>query len=201
MGWTMNDLRNQNRNLAPVRELGPSTGEVVANPGGARSRKRRPSDNPAPADRLPLAARQPEAKAGHVRDEQAKAEHGKVENRAGEPDPEAESLSFPVSRGLDSMTVSARSAESEAIETDRGDEAASTKADQTSQRRVDRRRNAGHEGPESRPAKHRDASYEPEDEAEESFSWSFKYDEDDEQPEGLQAKSPLLSRAFRSSVG
>ncbi len=54
------------------------------------------------------------------------------------------------------------------------------------------------EGPESRPTRRRDV---PEDveEPEERFPWHHQYQDDE--PEEMQASSPLLSRAFRSSTG
>lgn len=60
---------------------------------------------------------------------------------------------------------------------------------------------AGQSGPdgdsiESRPARRRQAEDE-EVASQESFPWSFDFDDEDE-PEELQASTPLLSRAFRS---
>ncbi len=54
------------------------------------------------------------------------------------------------------------------------------------------------EGPESRPTRRRDV---PEEvaEPEERFPWHHQYNDDE--PEEMQASSPLLSRAFRSSTG
>lgn len=54
------------------------------------------------------------------------------------------------------------------------------------------------EGPDSRPTRRRDV---PEDveEPEERFPWHHQYQDDE--PEEMQASSPLLSRAFRSSTG
>ena len=51
------------------------------------------------------------------------------------------------------------------------------------------------QGPTKRPARRRD---DPED-SEESFPWHHQFDDDE--PEELQATSPLLSRAFRATTG
>ncbi|MEM8924751.1 MAG: hypothetical protein AAGD35_14705 [Actinomycetota bacterium] len=184
MGWTMNDLRSQNRALAPVRELGPSTGEVVTNP--TRRGRKAPAERARP-ERPERTAATPE-----------RAASGRTTPAADtEPEPSQESLSFPVSRGLDSMTVSARAGDEEADVVDAADERAAARAR--------RRAAAENSGPASRPSKRREVDPEPEAgaeaEEEEKFSWTFKFDDDEEQPEELQAKSPLLSRAFRSSVG
>lgn len=54
------------------------------------------------------------------------------------------------------------------------------------------------QGPSSRPNRRRDVSdEEPEDE--DKFPWHFQFDDDE--PEELQASSPLLSRAFRATIG
>lgn len=54
------------------------------------------------------------------------------------------------------------------------------------------------EGPSSRPNRRREvAGSEPEDE--DKFPWHFQFDDDE--PEELQASSPLLSRAFRATTG
>ncbi len=54
------------------------------------------------------------------------------------------------------------------------------------------------EGPSSRPNRRREvAGTEPEDE--DKFPWHFQFDDDE--PEELQASSPLLSRAFRATTG
>lgn len=56
----------------------------------------------------------------------------------------------------------------------------------------------GDDAPESRPTRRRDL---PEEvaEPEERFPWHHQYQDDE--PEEMQASSPLLSRAFRSSTG
>lgn len=189
MGWTMNDLRSQNRALAPVRELGPSTGEVVTNP--TRRGRKAPAERTRP-ERTERTART-ERTERTERTAAAASERAAPAN-ASAPEPSQESLSFPVSRGLDSMTVSARAGDEEDV-VDAADARAAARA---------RRRAASESsGPASRPSKRREVDPEPEVEAEEEekFSWTFKFDDDEEQPEELQAKSPLLSRAFRSSVG
>ncbi len=53
-------------------------------------------------------------------------------------------------------------------------------------------------GPASRPNRRRDVAEETEEE-EDRFPWHFQFDDDE--PEELQASSPLLSRAFRATIG
>jgi hypothetical protein len=56
--------------------------------------------------------------------------------------------------------------------------------------------------PASRPSKRRDVVEETPEPDEEKFPWHFSFKGDDnEQPQELKAKTPLLARAFRSSVG
>lgn len=54
------------------------------------------------------------------------------------------------------------------------------------------------QGPSSRPNRRRDVAEEVPEE-EDKFPWHFQFDDDE--PEELHASSPLLSRAFRSSIG
>lgn len=54
------------------------------------------------------------------------------------------------------------------------------------------------QGPSSRPNRRREVSEEATDE-EDRFPWHFQFDDDE--PEELQASSPLLSRAFRATIG
>ncbi|MEL7155928.1 MAG: hypothetical protein AAFN30_04940 [Actinomycetota bacterium] len=224
MGWTMNDLRSQNRTLAPVPEIGPATGEIVNNPTGRRAKTGGTPlfDNTRPAERS--TARKP-----RKADAPSTPSSTTTAGAAGGTDPSPadaaeraaaqESLRFPVSRDLDSMPVSAREERRRSDQADGGERdvrpAATTdgagestaggRDDRDGVARSRRRRDlaAPSDGPDTRPSKRREVGDDEEAEAveEEKFSWSFKFDEDDEQPEELQAKSPLLSRAFRSSVG
>ncbi len=52
-------------------------------------------------------------------------------------------------------------------------------------------------GPDSRPARRRDADNEDDDG--DKFPWHHQFEDDE--PEELQATSPLLSRAFRATTG
>ncbi|MEM9133138.1 MAG: hypothetical protein AAF962_01245 [Actinomycetota bacterium] len=205
LGWTMNDLRSQNRSLAPVSEIGPQTGEIVTTNGNGKGKSSGAnplfeSSRPADRTRKKERAAQPAA-------EKAKREEPEVESRPGKRAPAAEELSFPVSRHLDSMSVSAREGDDEADGEAVEDAAIVGSENDTSAkveaRRRRRQRAAASDGPESRPSKRRAGPEDDEldEEDEESFSWTFKFDDTEEQPEELQAKSPLLSRAFRSSVG
>lgn len=201
----MNDLRSQNRSLAPVTETGPQTGEIVTTNGNGYDKasggnplfeSSRPADRTRKKDRTvrPAAA-------------SSAPDEPEVESRPGKRAPAAEELSFPVSRHLDSMTVSARengdASDDADVDPDNVAALDSETAAKVEARRRRRSRAAASDGPESRPAKRRlgPEDDELEEEDEESFSWTFKFDDTEEQPEELQAKSPLLSRAFRSSVG
>jgi len=53
-------------------------------------------------------------------------------------------------------------------------------------------------GPSTRPSRRRDVAEEVE-ETEDRFPWHFQFDDDE--PEELHASSPLLSRAFRATIG
>ena len=57
---------------------------------------------------------------------------------------------------------------------------------------------SGPEGPSSRPNRRRQVAEDAPDE-EDRFPWHFQFDDDE--PEELQASSPLLSRAFRATIG
>ncbi len=63
----------------------------------------------------------------------------------------------------------------------------------------DSRRTQAGKGPNSRPARRRQAD-EPAAKGEEGFPWTFHLDHEDE-PEELHASTPLLSRAFRATTG
>ena len=87
-----------------------------------------------------------------------------------------------------SRPVKDRSASAEAEE----DEAAQLELD------VESEAEAEGEGPSSRPNRRREMSDEEVPE-EDKFPWHFQFDDDE--PEELQASSPLLSRAFRATIG
>lgn len=232
----MNDLRSQNRTLTPVPELGPKTGEIVTNPGARRSRTRanplfessRSVEEPK-ADRNGVTAGRPSVERPSTEAPGQPEAQGEIATA----DARAETLSFPVSRDLRSMPVSAtrRSAATpdEAERADEDDEAVSADAtastdnafsaeqrasgeqpastaenlegaastgDERSE--VSRDRNGRAKAPASRPNRRREVAdgSAPEDD---KFPWHYQFDDDE--PEELLAKSPLLSRAFRSSVG
>ena len=62
------------------------------------------------------------------------------------------------------------------------------------------RRGKGQDGPDSRPSRRRELDDDEAESGEDRFPWHFQFDEDDE-PEELQASTPLLSRAFRATTG
>ena len=202
----MNDLRSRNRTLAPVSEIGLSTGEVVSNPGAKRSKSRGnplfessrsalPADPVSPDDAMRPAVQRPStpepSSGGAVTNvEPAASTDDEAEKKAGD-----KSLSFPVSRELRSMPISANNVDDveETVALDAvAPPGARTKGKANSGGRD------GNEGPASRPTIRREFAEEGEPE-DDKFPWHYQFDDDE--PQELQAKSPLLSRAFRSSVG
>lgn len=171
MGWTMNDLRSRNRTLASVPASGPRTGEIVNPP------KPKPTGNPLFRSSRPARLEEPEPTADPA-------------------DHEDGPLTFQVSRDLRSMPVTAASpVDGNGLTADppgtelrlAGDREPS--AEETED---------GERAPASRPSKRREV-LEIEESEDDKFPWHHHFSDDE--PEELQAKSPLLSRAFRSSVG
>ncbi len=223
MGWTMNDLRNQNRALAPVQELGPTTGDIVSAPGsGGPRRGGRPSTARRDRDRGRASARGP----SRTEDREQAPRVRPDDDGDVEPDGDGDrSLNFPVSRQLEAMPVSARvddepgddadgldhdpdrdgasAADGDEPGSDSGPSGAPSRraaADARSSRA--RRRSEPADSPASRPSRRRDEADVAEAE-QAGFSWDFKYDDEDEddKPDEFQPTGRLLSRAFRSSVG
>lgn len=184
LGWTMNDLRSRNRALSAVPDEGsiptstpprvrpePAAGSSVDRSAAGRSRTTTTTD-----------ATSAEASAKTMPRRQSIAERVRQTDeveRVAEDHPGDHKFrsSRPATAedGAATVPVADRSS--------RPAEPASAKAD---------------EGPESRPTRRRDV---PEDveEPEERFPWHHQYQDDE--PEEMQASSPLLSRAFRSSTG
>ena len=160
----MNDLRSQNRTLTPVPEIGPRTGEIVSNPNRRRSRSK---GNPLFESSRPTPVAEPQ-----------EGRPSLVRPADGEEDG---ALSFPVSRELQSMPISALKTEQLPVDEppieDPEDEV---------------------KAPASRPSRRREVA-DPLAAEDDKFPWHHQFNDDE--PEELQAKSPLLSRAFRSSVG
>ncbi|MGI9615295.1 MAG: hypothetical protein ACR2QO_20455 [Acidimicrobiales bacterium] len=199
-----------------MRTLGPRTGEIVSAPPGPGGGKKRKGKKPNPlfqgskpdvesrrrsraaAAAAPISDAADEIVTDHARvtdDEQADDAAEAPASAEAETDP----LTFEVSRQMRSMPVTALPGQSgEALEDDaqqrsRGDSAGTRDS-----------------GPASRPARRRDVADDDEldltpdaddeaDDEDDKFPWHYQFDDDE--PQELQAKSPLLSRAFRSSVG
>ncbi len=190
LGWTMNDLRSQNRTLTPVpNPSGPRTGEVVS-----------PSPPPTPTSTKPTNPLFTSSRPTEPRRRRSESDghdhHDQPAEATGDDTTEATQgeLTFQVSRQLRSMPVTAESPEPAPAE-----RPARSAADGSGARTSTS--TAGEEGdaPQSRPSKRRDVEDEA-DEPEERFPWHHQFSEDDE-PLELKAESPLLSRAFRYSVG
>jgi len=230
MGWSMNDLRSVNRTLAPVRTLGPRTGEIVSAPPGSSGGKNRKGRKPNPlfqgsrpdldARRRPRSAEPtsldgPKAvdSVGDV-DDVGEAEEipdvfeiDEGPTEAADPGEPGDPLTFQVSRQLRSMAVTALPEADDEIASSDGPSARRSSA--ASNGDTDR-------APASRPARRREVVDDdelaveigadtdaergtPVDDEDDKFPWHYQFDDDE--PQELQAKSPLLSRAFRSSVG
>ena len=212
MGWTMNDLRSGNRPVAPPGAAGPKTGQILNgrsnNPG--RSEDRRPPgrrSGPAAVDHDDDNDEASGSDDGGVGDNSG-AGHG----GAGEDEPagrHGSPLTFRVSRDVRSMPLSAGGHENSSqvngapaapgLESSNRPQATNGRHGAAAARSP-ARRSTSTAAPSSRPAKRRDLVEEETEEPEEDkFPWHHQFQNDE--PEELQAKSRLLSRAFRSSVG
>lgn len=196
----MNDLRSQNRTLTPVPEIGPQTGEILTSPTSRRSRSRANPlfESSRPAEDV---ERPDGGEAGRPALERPVTPVGSpaeaIGDRVPRPatnDSEAEPLPFPTSRGLRTRPATARPADEPrgAADVAPVEDRIEARADIIS------RRDGEEQAPASRPSKRREVAegVEPEDD---KFPWHHQFEDDE--PEELQAKTPLLSRAFRSSVG
>lgn len=221
----MNDMRSHSRTLAPVRELGPKTGEIVSTP--PRQRPDGGTTNPLFENSRPASERRPKSRSaaakkkarettkkntaenGRGNDREAGQDNGETPAAAtnGEPDPAAEEavsgdrLNFQVSRDLRAMPVGvAEVADGTDVEDEFDDYDYDDEVDEAAdgEQRAQARRSKRGKGPSSRPKRRREVADETSSE-EDKFPWHYQFDDDE--PEELQAKSRLLSRAFRSSVG
>lgn len=213
MGWTMNDLRSRDRTLAPVRSIGPRTGEVVSNP------RPRAVGNPLFQDS------RYESEAERAAERAAERLRAAARGEALEDDDEIDAggFSFPVTQELRHMPVSAARPPVEVVPPP--EELAPAEPEPAIAAEVTRataRRGgwaaaisgSGANGgpnnnaaappraPASRPTKRREVVEETPEPEEERFPFHFSFkDADTEEPQELKAKTPLLARAFRSSVG
>lgn len=212
MGWTMNDLRSRDRTLAPVRAIGPRTGEVVSNP------RPRAVGNPLFQDSRYEA--EAERAAERAADRLRAAARGEEL-----PDDEVDDggFSFPVTQDLRQMPVSAARPPVEVVPPPEIPPEVEPEPVVTAEvTRATARRGgwaaaisgAGASGgatagavvtpraPASRPTKRREVVEETPEVDEERFPFHFSFKEaDTDEPQELKAKTPLLARAFRSSVG
>jgi hypothetical protein len=179
----MNDLRSVDRTAAQVEPRGPRTGDIAGGPAANRAGRSRYRD---PGQKPDQASEEADGDGG----EPAGAEHAP--------------LTFRVSRSLPSMPVSAAGHEGVPAAGSPPASPRSTRGGQdraaggTGRAAAPARRARTDQAPSTRPSKRRDALEEEEPE-EDRFPWHFQFQNDE--PEELQAKSRLLSRAFRSSVG
>lgn len=178
----MNDLRSRNRALAAVPDEGsaPTSTPPRVRPENEERNGRRMSRRQSIAER----ARKLGVEAGEG-EEITLAEDGTavVAPAAGDTSTNGDHK-FRSSRPAKKRPVAA-SAEAE----DAGEPVQET---------LDVEAEAEGEGPSSRPNRRREMSEEEVPE-EDKFPWHFQFDDDE--PEELQASSPLLSRAFRATIG
>lgn len=220
MGWSMNDLRG-NRSLTSVPVIGPKTGDRVGEPppadrkASSRSARDRAGTAGPPASRearrravapsndtlgsrtqqTPIARPSAPTSTRSVGSPSQKApgadEHGSPADTGA--------LRFPVSRHLDSMAVSSGRLSAVAPESSPDNPVDSPAAPGDRPRhRLTAASPVPERAPSSRPARRRAVSEQVEDQ-EDKFPWHFHFKDDE--PQELQAKSPLLARAFRYSVG
>lgn len=213
MGWTMNDLRSRDRTLAPVRSIGPRTGEVVSNP------RPRAVGNPLFQDS------RYEVEAERAAERAAERLRAAARGETLEDDDEdaTAGFSFPVTQELRHMPVSAARPPVEVVPPPAAIEpepapvpTASAEGPRATARRggwaaaiAGARPDDGVDAsvatpkaPASRPSKRREVVEETPEPEEERFPFHFSFKEAAaEEPQELKAKTPLLARAFRSSVG
>jgi hypothetical protein len=171
MGWTMNDLRSRNRALAAVPDEGTVPTSTPPRIRPERSAAAEPA-TPATADDGVVA----EAADGTSRSRKMPRRQS-IEERArstAEVEAEGDDTRFRSSRPSPAILPAAAT----------GAARRSTSAD---------------DAPDSRPTKRRDVPEEVASADEDRFPWHYQYQDDE--PEEMQASSPLLSRAFRSSAG
>jgi len=181
MGWTMNDLRSRNRALSAV----PDEGSV-------------PTSTPPRVRPEPAAGTE-----GAGRVERSRAERDAADGLpgSGKTMPRRQSIAERVRKTgeVDRVSADATPADDAGDHKFRSSRPAPSDEAASQEARPGRSASASaDEGPESRPTRRRDV---PEDveEPEERFPWHHQYQDDE--PEEMQASSPLLSRAFRSSTG
>lgn len=217
MGWSMNDLRGSR----PLNAVPKISAKSAADSKGApktTAKAARPANTETSAagrSRRAASKAEPTPAATGATTNEAVAT-GDLASPAQSPSADGR-LRFAVSREIDNSELSAqrppRKRMAEGQETaarrakptslaDDVDQLDPTTVLQTSQERTRHRLTAESpvpaKAPASRPAKRREHAENPED-TDDKFPWHFQFKDDE--PAELQAKSPLLSRAFRYSVG
>ena len=175
VGWTMNDLRSRNRGLSAV----PDEGSVpTSTPPRVRPERSSPSES--------QAARMSQRQSIAERARRAEPATGEPTEVAGAAPVEVEASPDDHKFRSSRPTVAPVVAEGELIAAGPGEGKGAGKGKNEA------------DAPASRPTRRRDVAEEVEEE-EDRFPWHFQYSDDE--PEEMQASSPLLSRAFRSSTG
>ncbi len=189
LGWTMNDLRSRNRSLSAVPDEGSvptsTPPRVRPEPATARKMSRRQS----------IEERAARTSSGDGAESVQAGDDHKFRSSRPSDEPAAEA-DLTVEADIAVETAAEATVETEAAPARKGSKRPAAKGRTKTRKRGAAAAEA--DAPESRPTRRRDV---PEDEAEveERFPWHHQYQDDE--PEEMQASSPLLSRAFRSSTG
>ncbi|MEM7324361.1 MAG: DUF3499 family protein [Actinomycetota bacterium] len=183
LGWTMNDLRSRNRSLAAVPDeaTAPTSTPPRVRPDGEDRNGRRMSRRQSIAERARRMGAEVDGD-GDRDDAETIEEIALAEDGTATVRPGGDTGSGDDHRYRSSRPVAAADDDGQmALDVDGGQDGEETE-----------------EGPSSRPTRRRDLA---DDEVpeEDKFPWHFQFDDDE--PEELQASSPLLSRAFRATIG
>lgn len=208
MGWTMNDLRSRSRGLAAVPD------ETVAAPTSTPPRDRRESEDSygrRMSRRQSIAERAKQAAANGAAGEPVieQAEDDPMFNssrpvkgrQAAEAQENDDDANAPAANGSGGKRSGGKRSGKKRSNNQRSNNNGSGGNGSGSEQRNRSGKQEDPDGPASRPNRRRQvaASAENGEEAEDGFPWHHQYD--DEEPEELQASSPLLSRAFRATTG
>lgn len=173
LGWAMNDLRSTSRALNDTEEAA-----VEETPPRVRPRHEL-ADKPG----------------ARMSSRQSIKERAR---RSGEPDPdefEGEEGDAGDAEVIDLNDVPARVR----ARRERADKQQAGR-DRTGRSSARRRADAEAKAPDTRPTRRRAVDEDDEPSQQEMFPWHYEFGDEDE-PEELQASSPLLSRAFRATTG
>lgn len=191
MGWSMNDLRSRSRSLAAVadEDASPQSTPPRVRPEGASDESRSSGQRMSPRQSIEERARQDVQR--QVEDEPVNSEPASAQANGQRLTKKQRRAARAAQRAKErEQRVKATAAES--AENGQPESVASSPA------AVARGTEQPDGGVPSRPNRRRETEESPDPE-EEKFPWHFQFDDDE--PDQLQASSPLLSRAFRATIG